>query len=44
MIYPEWIWKAQKQIDAIVGSDRMPSFRDRQHLPFIDAIVRGMCP
>ena len=32
--------KAQAQIDAVVGKDRLPSMDDRPLLPFIDAIFR----
>ncbi|KAG6919125.1 hypothetical protein DXG01_008932 [Tephrocybe rancida] len=38
--YPAWITTAQKEIDAIVGSERLPSFKDRPFLPYVDAIVR----
>ncbi|KAG6919129.1 hypothetical protein DXG01_008936 [Tephrocybe rancida] len=31
---------AQKEIDAIVGSERLPSFKDRPFLPYVEAIVR----
>ncbi|KAF5325127.1 hypothetical protein D9619_010038 [Psilocybe cf. subviscida] len=32
--------KAQQEIDACVGDDRLPSFDDRSSLPYIEAIVR----
>ncbi|KAF8129485.1 cytochrome P450 [Boletus edulis] len=32
--------KAQAQIDAVVGRDRLPGMEDRPLLPFIDAIFR----
>ena len=32
--------KAQEQIDAVVGRDRLPTEEDRPLLPFIDAIFR----
>ncbi|KAG6909891.1 hypothetical protein DXG01_014705 [Tephrocybe rancida] len=38
--YPEWISTAQKEIDAVVGPDRLPSFKDRPFLPYVEAIVR----
>jgi hypothetical protein len=25
----------------VVGTDRLPTFADRIHLPYIDAVVRG---
>ncbi|KAJ7888809.1 cytochrome P450 [Mycena leptocephala] len=36
---PSFIPKAQKELDAVVGSDRMPAFEDFDNLPFIRAIV-----
>ncbi|KAJ6484200.1 cytochrome P450 [Mycena sanguinolenta] len=41
ILYPEWIPHAQSEIDAIVGEDRLPSFKDRPHLPYVEAIVRA---
>ncbi|KAG1785476.1 cytochrome P450 [Suillus plorans] len=32
--------KAQAEIDAIVGTDRLPSFADRDSLPYIEALVK----
>ena len=32
--------RAQAQLDAVVGSGRLPDFGDRPALPYIDAIVR----
>ena len=32
--------KAQAEIDRVVGRDRLPTFNDRPHLPYIRAIVR----
>ncbi|KAG6872340.1 hypothetical protein C0995_010638 [Termitomyces sp. Mi166 len=40
VIYPEWIVVAQKEIDNVVGPDRLPSFKDRLFLPYIEAVVR----
>lgn len=31
--------KAQAEIDAVVGNDRLPTFADRPNLPYIDAVV-----
>ncbi|KAJ7471423.1 cytochrome P450 [Mycena galericulata] len=36
---PSFIPKAQKELDAVVGPDRMPTFEDFDNLPFIRAIV-----
>jgi len=38
-LYPEVQRKAQAEIDAVVGNDRLPTFTDREHLPFIEALV-----
>ncbi|KAF7368136.1 Steroid 17-alpha-hydroxylase/17,20 lyase [Mycena sanguinolenta] len=40
ILYPEWIPRAQREIDTVVGEDRLPSFKDRPHLPYVEAIVR----
>ncbi|EKM61159.1 uncharacterized protein PHACADRAFT_134438 [Phanerochaete carnosa HHB-10118-sp] len=38
-MHPEVQVLAQKQIDQVVGSDRLPSFDDRDDLPYVDCIV-----
>ncbi|KAF7372814.1 O-methylsterigmatocystin oxidoreductase [Mycena sanguinolenta] len=38
ILYPEWIPHAQREIDAIVGEDRLPSFKDWPRLPYVEAI------
>ncbi|KAJ6474349.1 cytochrome P450 [Mycena sanguinolenta] len=40
MLYPEWIPHTQREIDAIVGEDRLPCFKDRPRLPCVGAMVR----
>ena len=39
-LYPEVQKKAQAEIDAVVGPDRLPSFSDRNSLPYIEALVK----
>ncbi|KAJ7148780.1 cytochrome P450 [Mycena crocata] len=39
VLHPEVVAKAQKEIDSVVGPDRLPTFSDRTALPFIDAIL-----
>ncbi|KAG7446976.1 cytochrome P450 [Guyanagaster necrorhizus] len=39
ILYPYVQKKAQAEIDAVVGSDRLPGFMDRENLPYINAIV-----
>ncbi|KAJ7224639.1 cytochrome P450 [Mycena pura] len=40
ILYPQWIPRAQREIDAVVGPDRLPSFKDRPRLPYVEALVR----
>ncbi|KAG8156933.1 hypothetical protein KVR01_013155 [Diaporthe batatas] len=35
----EWVAKAQRLLDNVVGRDRMPRFEDRDKLAYIDAIA-----
>ncbi|KAK0194305.1 cytochrome P450 [Armillaria mellea] len=38
-LFPDIQAKAQAEIDAVVGNDRLPGFHDREHLPYINALV-----
>ncbi|KAJ3810352.1 cytochrome P450 [Lentinula lateritia] len=38
-MYPEVQVRAQAELDAVVGVDRLPSFEDRDHLPYIQAVT-----
>ena len=41
MVENPHVWKrAQADIDALVGKDRLPEFHDRPSLPYVDAIFR----
>lgn len=40
MLFPKVQTKAQKEIDAVVGRDRLPQFEDRKHLPYVNALVK----
>lgn len=40
MIHPDVKYKAQAEIDRVVGEDRFPTVADRPNLPYIDAIVK----
>ncbi|KAK4550708.1 hypothetical protein LTR36_000287 [Oleoguttula mirabilis] len=40
VLHPEVQQKARKQLDDVVGSERLPSFEDRGRLPYIDYIVQ----
>ncbi|KAL0566131.1 hypothetical protein V5O48_015886 [Marasmius crinis-equi] len=37
--YPDIMEKAQEEIDRIVGTDRLPDFRDRESLPYVEAVL-----
>lgn len=39
-LHPEIAKKAQAEIDSVVGNDRLPTFADREHLPYLDALVQ----
>lgn len=32
--YPEVLMKAQKEIDSVIGTDRLPTMADRDSLPY----------
>ena len=36
--HPDAVAKAQKEIDSIVGNDRLPTFADRENLPYVEAL------
>ena len=39
-LYPEVQKKAQAEIDAVVGLNRLPDFHDCPSLPYINAVVK----
>jgi cytochrome P450 len=39
-LFPDVQKKAQAEIDAVVGPDRLPSFADRDSLPYTKALVK----
>lgn len=38
-LYPEVQQQAQAELDTVVGPDRLPEFRDRKSLVYVDALV-----
>jgi cytochrome P450 len=40
LAYPETQARAQAELDAVVGRDRLPTFADYPHLPYIRAMVK----
>lgn len=39
-LHPEWQCKAQKEIDEVIGNDRLPTLADRENLPYVDALMK----
>ncbi|KAF9227072.1 cytochrome P450 [Gyrodon lividus] len=39
-MYPDVLKKAQAEVDAVVGSERLPTFEDHDSLPYINAICK----
>nr|CAD7426505.1 unnamed protein product [Timema monikensis] len=39
LLFPEVQKRAQDEIDAVVGRDRLPSLNDRPHMPYMEAMV-----
>ena len=40
VLYPDIVKRAQDEIDRVVGRERLPSFQDREKLPYINALVK----
>jgi cytochrome P450 len=41
-LYPDVRKQAQAELDCVLGSDRLPTFDDRQRLPYIDALCKEL--
>ena len=39
-MFPHVFRKAQAEIDAVIGRDRLPTLADRPRLPYINAVQR----
>jgi hypothetical protein len=39
-LHPEFQKKAQAEIDRVIGTERLPTLDDREHLPYTDALVK----
>ncbi|KAF8073622.1 cytochrome P450 [Lyophyllum atratum] len=40
LLYPDCRQRAQAEIDAVVGSDRLPEFYDRKSLPYLECLLQ----
>jgi cytochrome P450 len=38
LLYPDMQKRAQEELDAVTGRERLPTFEDRPRLPFLDAV------
>lgn len=39
-LYPDVKKRAQRELDSVLGRDRLPTFDDRPRLPYIDALCK----
>jgi cytochrome P450 len=39
-LHPKTVKKAQEELDRVVDKGQLPSFSDRDNLPYIDAVVK----
>ncbi|KAH9051796.1 cytochrome P450 oxidoreductase [Lactarius vividus] len=42
VLFPDVQLKAQEEIDRVVGTDRLPNFADREHLPYLSALYKEL--
>lgn len=40
LLSPESQRRGQEELDKVVGKDNLPTFEDRQNLPYIEAICK----
>ncbi|KAJ7598124.1 cytochrome P450 [Mycena floridula] len=39
-LYPDVQAKVQAEMDAVIGRDRLPTFEDRENLPYLEALIK----
>ena len=39
-LYPKIQERAQAELDEVVGRERLPTFQDRQRLPYVSRVVK----
>jgi cytochrome P450 len=42
VLYPQVQRRAQAELDAVIGRDRLPTFDDRMRLPYIEALCKEL--
>jgi hypothetical protein len=40
VLHPECQVKAQEEINAVIGSERLPEFSDRNSLPYLECVLQ----
>ncbi|KAG5636180.1 hypothetical protein H0H81_008915 [Sphagnurus paluster] len=40
VLFPEYQTVAQKELDTVVGTDRLPEFYDRERLPYLECLLQ----
>lgn len=40
ILFPEVQTRARQELDRVVGHDRLPTFGDREDLPYLSAVVK----
>ena len=40
LLHPDVVQKAHEEIDRVVGRDRLPTFQDRDNLPYVDCVLK----
>lgn len=41
-LFPDIQKRAQAEVDSVLGTGRLPTLRDRDNLPYIDAVVKEL--
>jgi hypothetical protein len=42
VLFPQVQRRAQAELDVVIGRDRLPTFDDRPHLPYIEAFCKEL--
>ena len=39
-LHPHVLKRAQEEVDRVIGKDRLPTFEDRENLPYVNALCK----
>ena len=42
VLFPQVQKQARAELDSVIGRDRLPTFDDRPHLPYIEALCKEL--